>query len=395
MRILFIHNHTQFFGGPDVVVANEMHLLKEKGHTVSIYSRHNDEIKKFGIRKKIQFFPETIFSRTSAKALSRIINDTQPDVAYVHNVFPLISPSAYNTLYKHNIPTVQGVHDFRFICPSAWLYANGAICELCTQGNYLPAIQKKCFRNSRLLSALYACSVKVASIHSFDKIDAFLCPSEFVKRKYIEGGFPSNKLIVKPHFSDIHAITPNHTNSEYALYIGRLSKEKGLWSLIKAFERMPNLSLKICGYGPLTDPIKEYVAKNGTQNITLEGFVEGKKKTEMLQNSSFVIFPSECHESFGLVLLEAFAAGKPVLASRIGSIPNIIHEDKTGLLFEPGNIDDIITKVRHLSEQPERQTLMGHAARQELDSRYSPDACYNILMQAFQYAQNSHKKKAR
>jgi len=384
MRILLIHDFYQGFGGEDAVVLAERQLLEEHGNEIMVYTRHNDEIKGYAVRDKVLFFLDTIYSLRTRRELRALVRESRPDVAYIHNVFPLISPSVYHTLHRLGVPMVQVVHDFRFWCPNGWFYIRGRICERCKRGNYLNAVRYRCYRNSYTLTSLYSLSIGLNRLAGMtQKIAAFICMTGFLKEKLLELGIPEEKLFVKPHSLDASQVLPMPGAGDYVLYLGRLSPEKGIWTLIHAFEQLKGPRLKVVGTGPLEDRLKEYVRDGGLSNIELLGFADGSEKWELLRNSLFTVVPSIWYETFGLVVLEAYAAGKPVVGSGLGSLPYIIEQNKSGILFEPGCVDDLVKKVGYLLNRPDEVDRMGRYARSVVETNYSPAACYQKLMGIF------------
>lgn len=384
MKILLIHNFYQRFGGEDAVALVERRLLEEHGNEVTSYTRHNDEIKSYNFQDKIKFFPDTIYSLRTRREIEALVKARKPDVAYVHNVFPLISPSVYHTLHQLRVPVVHVVHDFRFWCPNGWFYVLGRICERCKHGNYLNSLRHRCYRNSYTLTSLYSLSVGLNRwARMTQKIAAFICMTGFLKEKLLELGIPEEKIFVKPHFLDASQVLPMPGAGDYVLYLGRLSPEKGIWTLIHAFEQLKNPRLKVVGTGPLEERLKQYIRDKGLRNIELLGFRDGSEKWELLRNSLFTVVPSILYETFGLVVLEAYAAGKPVVGSRLGSLPYIIEQNKSGVLFEPGSVDDLVKKVGYLLERPDAVDRMGRYARSLVEREYSSGACYQRLMGVF------------
>ena len=386
MKILLINNSHQIFGGGDAVALVERQLLEDHGNEVVVYTRHNDEIKSYKVRDKLVFFLNTIYSLRTRREIRAIVRSSRPDVAYVHNVFPLISPSVYHTLHSLRIPLLHVVHDFRLWCPNAVFYTHGHICERCKYGNFINAPLYRCYRRSYLLSALYAASLSLNRLCGLmDKIDGFVCLTEFSKQQLLEVGVAEQKIFIKPNFVAAPVMHPAGKNkpNNYVLYIGRLSAEKGLWTLVRAFERLRDAVLKIVGTGPLEDPLKAYVRDRGLRNIEFCGFRQGQEKWELLKSSLFTVVPSEWYETFGLVVIEAYAAGKPVVGSRLGSLPWVIEENKSGLFFEPGNVDDLVNKAGYLLDRPDEVDRMGRYARSLFESTYSPDACYQKLIGIF------------
>ena len=381
MKVLLIHNFYQQYGGEDAAALAEKELLEQHGEQVTSYTRRNDEIKRYIFLEKLTFPSNTIYSPRTTKELTEIVEKNGPDAAYIHNVFPLISPSVYHTLHSLKVPSLQAVHDFRFFCANSWFFTNGHLCELCKAGNYLNAVRYRCYRDSYTLSALYSASIGLNRLAGMlRKIDAFICPTEFVRLKFLEAGVPEHKLFIKPNFIDAARVTPCPGGGDYVVYLGRLSSEKGVWTLVRAFEALKAPLLKILGTGPLEATLKGYVRERGITNIEFVGFKSGEEKWELLRNSLFLLVPSECYETFGIAVLEAYAAGKPVVASDIGSLPYVVRNGKSGTLFRSGSVADRTEKVRYLIERPAVIEAMGRYGRQLVETEYGPDRAYTTLM---------------
>jgi len=380
MKVLLVHDFYQTLGGEDAVALAEKQLLESRVDRLHFYERRNIEINDYGLGKKIAFPIHTVYSLRTRREVKDIAKQFQPDFAYIHNVFPLISPSLYHTLHSLQIPMLQVLHDFRFFCPNGWFYTQGQICERCKSGNYMNAIRYRCLRDSYLLSGLYSLSLganRAAGV--LNKIDAIICLTEFSRQKLIEIGLPEGKLHIKPNFIDSSVIRASPGRGKYVLYLGRLSAEKGLWTLVRAFEQLSGINLKIMGGGPLEMSLRTYVEERGIKNIDLLGFKQGAEKWQILEESLFVIVPSEWYETFCMSALEAFAAGKPVVASNLGSLPYVIEDGKSGILFEPGNVADLIDKVNHLVANPSDIAAMGWHARELAETKYSPERSYETL----------------
>jgi len=381
MKILLVHDFYQTLGGEDAVALAEKQLLEARVDRLHFYERRNVEINDYGLGEKMAFPIHTVYSLRTKREVTDIAKQFQPDFAYVHNVFPLISPSLYHTLHSLKIPILQVLHDFRFFCPNGWFYTQGQICERCKHGNYINAVRYRCLRHSYALSALYSLSLgfnRMAGV--LRKIDAIICLTEFSRQKLLEIGIPERKLHIKPNFIDASVTPASPGKGNYVLYLGRLSSEKGLWTLVRGFERLSGVKLKIMGTGPLEISLRKYVEERGIKNIELVGFKQGSEKWQVLRESLFVVVPSEWYETFCMAALEAFAAGKPVVASNLGSLPYVVEDGKSGILFEPGNVEDLIEKVNHLLANPSGIASMGLHARGLAEMKYSPDQSYQTLL---------------
>jgi glycosyltransferase involved in cell wall biosynthesis len=364
-------------------------LLERHGDEVLLYSRHNDEIKEFGAVAKATFFPQTVYSWKSSGEIADVVHGFQPDVAFVHNVYPLLSPSVYHKLHSLGVPAVQVLHNFRPFCPNGFYYTQGQICEACKGGNYLNAVRKRCYKDSYALSGLYALTLGSNRLAGMvNKIAGFICLTEFFKIKMQEAGVPDSKLFVRPNFVYAPPLTANGNEAgNYAIYMGRLSPEKGCWTLIHAFEQMPQVPLKILGTGPMEQELKDYVRQKGMANVQFLGFKSGEEKWQLLRNSLCLVVPSEWYENFPVTVLEAFMAAKPVVASRMGGLPYIVDEGRSGLLFEAGKVGELVQKIRSLVDDPAGAVRMGACGRHLSETKYGPEQGYSNLMKVFSQVQ--------
>ncbi len=388
MKVLLVHGAYQQFGGEDSVVRAEKELLERHGDEVLLYSRHNDEIKQFSVVQKVNFFPQTVYSPKTTREIGDAVRSFRPDVAFVHNVYPLISPSAYHELHSLGVPAVQVLHNFRPFCPNGLFYTQGKVCEDCKGGNYLNAVRKRCYKDSYLLSGLYALTLGANRLAGMvNKITGFICLTEFFKIKMLEAGVPENKLFVRPNFVYAPSLSPAASDGKYAIYMGRLSPEKGCWTLIRAFEQLPHIPLKILGTGPLESELQDYVRQKGIGNIQFLGFKSGEEKWQLLRNSLCLVVPSEWYENFPVTVLEAFMAAKPVIASRMGGLPYIVEDGQCGLLFEAGKVNELIQKIQYLADDPASATRMGACGRRLSETKYGPEQGYSNLMAIFSQVQ--------
>jgi glycosyltransferase involved in cell wall biosynthesis len=387
LKILLVHTFFQQFGGQDSVVLSEREMLERRGHEVVFYSRRNDDIKEYGAADKVRFLTDTIYSRRTVRDLHVLVSGNRPDLAYVHNIYPLISPSLYHALHSMGIPVVQCVHDFRPLCSNGLFYTEGQSCERCKGGNYLHGVVHRCYRDSYFVSGLYALTLGLNRFaNMLDKISAFICLNEFHRTKFLEAGVPNSKLFVRPNSIDAMPVMlgPAPEARQYAVYFGRLSPEKGLLTLLQAFERAAPARLKIAGSGAMEAELKQYIRDKKLDNVELVGFLEGAEKARLLSGALFAVIPSECHENFPVVSLECFAAGKPILASRMGGLPSIVSEGETGLLFTAGNAGEIAERVRYMFSHPLDADRMGRRAREIVETKYSRERSYQELLDIFQ-----------
>ncbi|GIW61070.1 MAG: glycosyl transferase [Patescibacteria group bacterium] len=386
MKLLLVHNDYRQPGGETVVYRNEAALLRRYGHHVYVWQRDNAEIDTYNLRQKAFFLINTVYNWQDFRYLHALVGDKRPDVAHVHNVFPLISPSVYRVLRKLGIPIVQTVHNFRFLCPNALFYTQGQICECCKHGNTIHAVRWRCYRESYTLSALYALTI---SLHrrwgTFKMIDRFIALTEFTAQKLVESGLTTaDKITVLGNFLPDPLPAPGsfEHREPYIVYLGRLSPEKGVHVLLDALADFPEVTLKIVGDGPQKEALQQTVQKRGLRADFL-GYLAGEKKLEILRQATAVIVPSVWYETFSVAALESMATGTPVVASDIGALPFVVEDGKSGVLFRAGDSQDLQRKLAWLLAHPQKALAMGYYARRVVEQRYSASAHYNALMEIY------------
>ncbi len=379
MTILIIHNKYQFKGGEDYVVEAESELLKSEGHIVFLLIASNNFIRDI-------FFERNKFY----KELQNIISDNSIDVAHIHNVYQIIGNDVYSILSKNNIPIVQTLHNFRFLCPAGILMDNShQICEKCSKGNFKSCFTKKCYQSSYIKSFVMKELIKKGRNEVLKNVNIFIVLNEFCKNKYVESGFNSKNMRIKPNFLFYKPIKQNEKKEEYALYLGRIAPEKGVDYLIEAFETI-DFPLKIAGTGDLglVNKLKEKARKN--KNIQFLDFVKDEAKQNLIQNASFLIIPSIWYETFGLVGLEAYALSVPILASNIGGLSSIVKNGETGYLFEPNNIESLKNAALKIIKN-KSYIEMGEKAYQYFCENYTEKQNYTQLIANYNKAIESKK----
>jgi glycosyltransferase involved in cell wall biosynthesis len=387
MKILQIHNFYKNKGGECAVVHAEKRLLEQHGHTVMRFSKDSADISNYSLAKKTISLLQTPYSFHARRQLSTLIRDHRPDVAHVHNVYPLVTPSIFHALKQHNIPVVQTIHNFRMLCPNGLFFTKGQICESCTTNGFIAAIKNKCMHDSYVISALYGSALWLAwQTGNFPyNIDRYIVLNNFTAKELVNGGVPIDRITIGKNFVDSVANEP-FRKERYILYIGRLSREKGIMTLLNALRPEHNLALKIAGTGPLQDEIVKYAANNPLQKIELLGFVSGAKKEDLLQKAICAIVPSECYENAPLSIIESLANGTPVIASRIGGIPDMINDGKIGLLFTPGDVSELSKAISVLANNPAIASKMATTALSYAKANYAPEQHYQHLLKTYREA---------
>ena len=387
MRILIVHNHYQQSGGEDAVVEAEAALLKKFGNEVRLYKRTNSELLRYSFLQKINFILNIAWSRKSYQDIRKIIRNFCPDVVHFHNIFFILSPSVYWACRKENVPIVQSQHNFRLICPNGLFFRNNRVCEDCAKKNFWEGVKHRCYKNSRLITAIVGCM----TAHHRNKrtwtqmVDYYITATEFTREKLIHSGIPAEKIIVKPNFIDMEP-TDRPAAPKYALYVGRLSPEKGVDVLLQAWQSLSDIPLKIMGKGPQEDSLKNFVNTNKMKHVEFLGFVPKHEYTEYMKGAKFIVLPSVCYENFPMIVVEAYAHGIPIVASRLGTMKDLIEDRETGLLFEAGNSQDLASKSRWMFQHDQECALMGGRARREYERRYNAKKNYELLIEIYNKA---------
>jgi glycosyltransferase involved in cell wall biosynthesis len=386
--VLSVHNFYRQPGGEDRVFADEASLLEQHGHTVVRYQEQNRRIAGVGISAS----GSALWSNRSFRRLRSALRAQACGVVHFHNTFPLISPAGYYAAAAANVPVVQTLHNYRLICPAGTLLRDGAVCEKCIGRVPLPALIHGCYRGSRPATAAVAAMLAIHRVGGTWRrmVDAYIAPSEFARKKLIAGGLPPERIVMKPNFvaPDPGAGTgrAGREPGGYALFAGRLAEEKGVRTLLQAWERLGNaIPLVVAGEGPLG-------AREGP--VTFIGQQPREKIFALMRNASILIFPSICYECAPLTVIEAFACGLPVIASNIGSIPEFVDHGRTGLLFRPGDAEDLGRQVRWTMEHPDRLALMRQAARREFETKYTAERNYKMLTGVYELAFYNWRRRA-
>ncbi len=383
MIVLSVHNHYQQQGGEDLSTGLEVALLRRFGHEVIEYRDHNDRIEEMS---RVAVAAQTIWSRESYRRLRTIIRDRRPDLVHVQNFFPLVSPAVFHACRAENVPCILSVRNYRLSCVNGLFLRDNRICEDCLgSAGPMPGIIHGCYRGSRAGSAVVgAMLVSHRAIRTWDRVDTFIALSEFARSKLIEMGLPGERVVVKPNFVDPAPERVREGDGSYALFIGRISPEKGVHTVVEAWKDVPDLPLRIVGTGPMEPALRAAVEAAGLRGrVEFLGHRSPEEVAGLLLDARMVVFPSVWYETFGRVAVEAFAAGVPVIASRLGSMAEIVTDGETGLHFQPGDAHDLATKVRWAESHPAEWRRMGQRARTRFESVFTAERNYDRLMEIY------------
>ena len=392
MKILAVHNRYQRPGGEDQVFVEETALLESRNHRVLRWEVHNDQV---GHTSRLSLAKDTVWNTSAYRELRALIRRERPDVVHFHNTLPLISPAGYYAARAEGVPVVQTLHNYRLLCPVALFFRDGRVCEDC-MGKAVPwpGVVHGCYRGSRAASGVVATMLTVhRALRTWtEMVDVYVALTGFARDKFVEGGLPAGKIVVKPNF-----VAPDPGQGQggggYALFVGRLAPEKGTGTMLAAWDRPEtSIPLKIVGDGPSKDRVARAAATR--PDVEWLGHRPVAEVHRLMRDADMLIFPSEWYETFGRVAAEAFAAGTPVVASDIGAVAGLVDHGRTGLKFRPGDPEDLAAQVGWLLSQPAQLRRMRREARAEFEARYTAESNYPKLMEIYRSALERKKVPA-
>lgn len=386
MKILIAHNYyaSTAPSGEDVVFRDELALLSAGGIEPVCYEKHSD-IR--GMTDKIRAGIAINGSRRTYRDLRALLTAEQVDVAHFHNIYPFISPSAYRACRDEGVAVVQTLHNFRMFCANGMLLDKHGVCESCLHDKqFARAVLKGCYRNSRVASLPVAVMQYRQQRRWAENIDLFIALTEFARDKYIEAGLPAAQIVVKPNFV-FQQTTPARATQNGAIFIGRLKYEKGVDILLDAWRQLPDVPLHIYGDGP--EAAKIVAAQqigDHLPSVRLHGHKSQIECQQALAQLEFLVMTSRWYEGFPRVIVEAYACGRPVVVPRLGGMAAVVEEGVTGLLYRPGDANDLVEKVHWLKAHPHELTRMGENALRIYHARYSPEVNRERLLEIYAQA---------
>lgn len=383
MRVLFAHNCYRISAGEDELVRREIELLKRNGDQVELLRADNSSLN--GIGTTIAGIT-TVWNPAAYLRMLRLIRSFRPDIISVHNVMPQLSPSLYYAARAQGVPAVQTLHNFRLMCPPGTMVRNGGVCQSCLGRTFaLPGIWHACYRGSRLATLAVAAMTGAHTLLGTwrNTISAFIALTEFARQRFIKHGLPAERIVVKPNFVlDDPGLS---SGGKAALFVGRLSDEKGLGALLEAWKLLSaSLPLWIAGDGPMREEVRRHCQKN--PNIRWLGWRPRAEVPFLMRRATLLIVPSVGYEGFPLAVVEAFATGLPVIASNIGSLSELVDHGRTGLLFRPGDAQDLAGKIDWAFSHPTELARMRKEARAEYEAKYTAERNYQKLREIYQRA---------
>jgi glycosyltransferase involved in cell wall biosynthesis len=400
MKILLVNKFHYRRAGAETAYLNLAELLEAGGHTVVPFStRHPENLPsphpedfvayselrdRIGPIRSARAARNFLYSGEARRKIERLIDREKPDVAHLHNIYHHLSPSVLGPWKARSIPTVMTLHDYKVVCPAYTLSRNGTICERCRGGRFSRAFFGRCGRGSGLRSALLAAEAYLHGpiLHSYDRVDLFLSPSLFLRDKMREMGFGGTIDVLRNvFFPDRIAPGPSPAGRRI-IYAGRLTREKGVAAFLRAVRSLP-AEVRILGTGPAEAELRRIASEASSASIVFLGHRPFSEVLDEVRSALFVVCPSEWYENAPYAVLEAFAAGRPVVAARIGGVPELVRDGENGLLYEPGDSAGLVRRMRELLDDPAAAVRMGTAARRFVEAEFRPEKAYNEVMGAY------------
>ena len=402
MRILYCNKYNYPFSGTEVYLYELMHLMRERAHEVALFSmadprgeptpfdKHFVPHIDFKARARWWHKPRqvghAIYSSDARRRIRAMIREFRPDVAHVRNIYHHLSPSILWELRERNVPVVYHLNDFKLLCPTYNLVAQGETCEACKGGQFWHALKKRCYPGTGALVALTAEAYAQRWLGTYEKcVNLFLAPSQFVRDKFMEHGWDGEKFEVLPHFQEAHTLREsNAKNDGPLLYCGRLSAEKGIADLLRAMQKLPQLRLMVAGDGAQRAELQKMADSLGLSNVTFLGHLAAEERDFLIARSRFTVLPSHAYETLGKTILESYAEGRAVVASDLGSRRELVRHGETGFLYRAGDVDQLAAAIENLSSKPELAKKMGLAGWDMVRQRHTPGGHYRKLLSLYE-----------
>ncbi len=340
-----------------------------------------------GMADKLSTALRMLYSFENNRKMASLLSDYKVDVAHAHNIYHRVCPSVFDVLRKRGVPVVMTLHDYKLGCSTYSFYRDEGVCTECLSAGRHRVVKNRCTKGSLSMSLFHWVEAEVHRILDIynKNVSLFICPSLFSLGKHAECGLDERKLVHIPNFINLPDYEPDYDNRGYILFVGRLSREKGLLTLLKAVKGL-DVPLRIAGEGPMGDECRAYAREEGIGNVSFEGYKTAGELERLFRGAAFLLLPSEWYENGPMTVIEAFAYGKAVIASDIGGIPEMVTEGKTGMLFTPGDHGELREKISFLASNPSLIVAMGRAARRKAEEEYSAELHYRRLLEVYRRA---------
>lgn len=397
-KVLSVGQNYHVRGGSDRMMFQTNQILMDNGHPVVIFASqdarnqssawaHYFPVAANFERPGLLDLARYVYSFPAARKIKSLLKDTKPDIAHLHIYYGKLTSSILHPLKEAGVPIVQSLHEYKTICPVYTLVSKDKICEACQGRHFWRAVPRKCNRQSYTRTFLSVVEAYVSKWNgAINDIDHFIAVSDFVRRKVIQYGIPQNKITTICNVVDTAEIQPNELAGKYFLYFGRLEKIKGLFTLLDAASTITDVPTYIVGEGSIKLELQKRIEDRGLDHIKLLGFKTGAELQDIIHHSLCTILPAEWYEPWGLTILEGFAHARPAIGSRIGGIPEIITDGVDGMLFEPGNAEELREKMTRMAAHSHQTVDMGLAGRLKVEQKFTVENYYAQLMEVYRKA---------
>ena len=384
MKVLMLHNRYRERGGEDYSSAAEVELLRSAGIDCTFHQVDNRDMQSAGIAAAVN----AVWSRDHAREISSIVRDRQIDLVHVQNFFPQLSPAVHWAAGQAGAAVVQSLRNYRLACLNGQFFRDGHICEDCLGRSPIRGIVHRCYRDSFAASSVVAAMlVAHRTIGTWTrKVDRFIAVSDFIRKKVIEAGLPSDKVEVKPNFLSTVPVEPGPGGGGYFVYVGRLSEEKGIRTLLDAWRILPRPvpGLKLVGSGPMEEFVNAVAAT--IPQVEVLGSRSANEVLDIVGRAEALVFPSEWYEGHPRVTIEALSVGTPIVASAVGAVREVVEDGVTGLQFRAGSPTDLAARIQEFLANPDRMRAMRSAARNKFLARYTAAGNIKLILGIYERA---------
>ncbi len=404
MRICLVNTYHYRRGGDSTYTFDLAALLESRGHEVFHFAmkhRYNadcpeaeffvdyvdyvDISENAGPLARGRAFLRSVYSAEARSRFAALLDQVRPDIVHLQNFRRHLTFSILGPARRRGIPVVLTAHDYDPVCPNSLLFAGGRICEACRGGRYFRALPKRCKQGSLAgTAALVLEAYFVKAMRYFDRLDRLITPSEFARAKFVEHGMDAARIEVIHNFIDAAAFRPSYGGGGHVMCFGRLAPEKGIDVLIEAAAKAADLKVLVAGEGPERRRLEAKRARVGAAGVEFLGYVDKHDLMPLVRDAMFVVVPSVCYENFPYNILESFAFGKPVVASDIGGIPEMVEDGRTGFLFQPHDADGLAAAMTRLAADGALRETLGRNARSRVDAEFNADIHYDRLFGVYE-----------
>lgn len=404
MRIVIVNTRHYRGGGDSTYAFNLAALLRGRGHEVSFFAMQDErnlpdpnsdlfvspiDFRELNRKKNpvsgVRVLTRSIYSAEAGRKFAQLLERVQPDVVHLQNIHAHITPAVIFEAKKRGVPVVWTLHDHKLVCPNSHclIDASGEICEACRGGRYVQAVLKRCKKGSLLASAMASLEAYAHRLLRVrEQVDAFLCPSQFLRGRLLENGFEAARVHHLPLFIPDEMMGSQAENQGYFLFLGKLEPLKGIFPLLEAARRTPQVRIRLAG--GVEEPLRSRLAELLPANVEYVGRVDGQALADLRRNAIGLLCPSLCYENQPFSILELFACGKPVIASDLGGMVELVGDDRRGWLVAPNDADALSRAMVTAVTDSDEYQKKAQAAYRYVCENHTAVRHYQSLMDIYQ-----------